>query len=370
MLIISRDQNLSNIARREEKTKLAVGWLLEWRVSTVEIISAVIGVEASSTHRFFEFLLENGYVQWLNHKTFKQKKLLVLGPQAASFINAHLHNQEAEITKAKRLAKKENIGHDLQVQAVALELLSQSIEILSEYSIEGWTKVPDILSFSTKGKAVAMEIEKTRKSPLSIYHMFHQYLDMIDSGEISMINFVHSNEDDQKYYKKLFDQESWPVIDFDKKKRKANSKGEWKKIPANDPIRKHFGFFFRDPERDLKIFKMEEASKPKPYFSQSFKERRASSVITEKNNRDLEIAAAEEAERLAKVEYQRAQEEKRKEKERKRIEERNAELKIVLAQIEELQPAGLMKAASSLMSRENHELTKLKKRRDELIASA
>lgn len=367
MLIKSRPAKLTNAERNIEKTRLVLEQLHEWGVSNLEMLAARIGLKPNGATRFFKKLLDQRLIERLNHATCNKRDLVVLGPAAANFLEGETRDFTSEIMRGRRLKRKQLIQHDLEAQKAVLSMMPHIIEVISEYNWPGKGKRPDAVVFGPKGGKAAVELEFTRKGDNSIYFLLHQYVELLGKDEFESVYFFFSFEEDKKYYEDLFNEELWPKVHLIVKKRVTKATGDLMKIGADHPLRKRF--FFRSlPLKDApRLFKMEEAVKPKPFYEKGYIQRieenwleRLREIEKEKRDRLDEIERKREQENQHRAEVEAAREEKLRA-------ERSETVKQLRLQIEESEKAD--KSLSSWIPGYQSKTESLKKELSEYLAS-
>jgi hypothetical protein len=296
MLIRVRLKNLTNAARRDEKKRIVVNWLLNNQVASIETLAAVLGLAANANNRFFAELIEEGVLERLRNTRWDKRDLVILGPQAAGYIDRESSDFTADLMKARKLKNKKYLAHDVEAQKVALHYLPIAIEIVAEHRIVEMPKKPDMIVFDEDGDQYAIEYESTAKSPATTYYIFHQYRDMIKKGMFVKVDFWFDDQTTLNSYKKYFDREYWPEVSYDKKKRTSKTLPEKVRILANDHVRGRVTFNLIDLKKP-RIFSLDEACRPKKRFNHSYEVRKQLYAMDVVDRKAAELEARLEKER-------------------------------------------------------------------------
>lgn len=306
MLIKSRPEKLSNAERNKEKTLRTLQWLLEFRISSIEILSATLGLEPNGASRFFKHLIDQHLIERVKATYCDKRDLVILGYRAATYLEGDTRDFTSDIAKARRMKSKDDLNHHLEVQKAVLRLLPQAMEVISEFNIELEGKRPDALVL-IGNSVLAMEMEKTHKSKKTVHLIFQQYLKLISSGHVACVYFFFSKKEDRERYQRYFAEEDWNEAYINTKKKLTKLTGNTIHIAADHWIRKKRVFFFDSPpEEPPRIFKLEEACQPKASYTTSYRERIEEGYLDERAKKSKE--RREEAEDQAKKE--RAREER------------------------------------------------------------
>lgn len=266
MLITPRPLNLTSKERGKEKTKIILSWLLEFRVSSLQILSARIGLPPTSTTRFFKLLLERNIIERIKVFNSDRRDLVILGTEGHKILGTSSLESAAEINRVRKYTKKKTIAHDLEAQKAVLKLLWQTMEVVSDFNVKINKKTPDALLYrwnsdAKQVRACAVEMEKTAKGSKAIYFFFNTYLEILDSGEITDVYVFFSHEDDLKTYRRYFDRELWPTTGHKRLKRNIVPTTVMKTVAKDDWRRARFKFAILAPQEEPAIFSLDKASK-------------------------------------------------------------------------------------------------------------
>ncbi|RYZ90052.1 MAG: hypothetical protein EOP04_05135 [Proteobacteria bacterium] len=278
MLVTPRPLNLKFKVRGQEKTKLVLAWLLEWRVSSLQILSARIGLAPTSSTRFFKMLLSRNILERIKAHNSDKRDLVILGPEGHKMLGTSGIESAAELNRVRKYTKKKTLHHDLEAQKAVLKLMSQTMEVVSDFNSKMEGKTPDALLFrwnrtTQKVHKVAVEMEKTAKGSKAIYDFLNIYLDLIEKGEVSEVCVFFSYEDDLKTYCRYFDRDMWPSIGKKRIKNDLVPTTIMKTVAKDDWRRKKFIFKVLSPEEAPAIFPLESAAKLERFFVYPYLER-------------------------------------------------------------------------------------------------
>lgn len=355
MIIKSRPKRISNHSRSKEKAGLVVEWVVEWNISSIDILAARIGQTPKSCSRFFKKLLGEKILERVESPFCSKRDLVILGIRAGAFMGYDDADFMKDLKRGRKTIKKEHLLHDLQVQKACLLNLDQALEVVAAHNIVQDIKTPDALVFC-EDDAIAIEVEKTRKSQGSAYLFLHKYLAIIGSGEVDQVKVYFSFEDDCSYYEALFNRDYWPEIVPVPKTKTVKNTGRFIKVELDNPLRAKFSFIFLNPKDPPQIFKMNDAIKPKDEFEKSYKDRLEED--------EFEILAAQEREKEDFLRELKLQKEAgiraEMEKERRLLEKRNAEINELEKLVEESKKAD--KASKSWFSEYESKTPELEER--------
>jgi DNA-binding Lrp family transcriptional regulator len=310
---------LKNKDRNKEKIDLTLSWTLEWRVSSLDIIAARLGLTPNHCTRFFKKLLQRNILERIKVQFSDKRDLVILGPEGHKILGTSSIAYAAELTRVRRYTKKRTINHDLEAQKAALKMLPGALEIISDFNIQLMEKKPDILVFQydpikEASLKIAVEMEKTAKDAKNMYWVFNKYLELLERKEFDRVKFFFSHDDDMNLYVRYFERDMWPTTGSTVIKGKSLPTTVMKTVATTHPLRRCFSFELLKPDEDPSIFTVEEASKLKRYFVRSYFERMKTQEFE-----PLELAARKQEEEL---------QEKVEEQNRRALEARKKEIEV------------------------------------------
>lgn len=278
MLISPRPLNLKFKVRGQEKTKLVLLWLLEWRVSSLEILSARLGLQPTSSTRFFKMLLSRNILERIKPQKSDKRDLVILGPEGHKMLGTSGIESAAELNRVRKYTMKKTLNHDLEAQKAVLKLMDQTMEVVSDYNIKMEGKRPDALLFrwnpkTEKVHTVAVEMESTAKGSKGIYEFLNTYLELIEKMIVTEVFVFLSHEDDLKTYRRYFDREMWPTAGKKRIKDDLVPTTVMKTVENDDWRKKRFKFQVLPPEEAPAIIPLERAAKLERVFVYPYLER-------------------------------------------------------------------------------------------------
>ena len=105
MHIEDRDPSLPDPhADREEKTLLVLGWLLEFRWSSFELLATRLGMRSKTSYKFFRALVEEGLIQIFKSVPANIARCFLLTRRGATQLQeagrdiSHAHTSPAGVT--------------------------------------------------------------------------------------------------------------------------------------------------------------------------------------------------------------------------------------------------------------------------------
>ena len=271
MLIKPRPLEMKNKDRGKEKIQLVLTWLLEWRVSSIEMTAARIGLTPTACTRFFKKLLARNIIERIKVIDCDKRDLIILGPKGHKMLGTSDIAYAAEINRVRKYTKKQTIKHDLSAQKIALKMLPGAMEIISDFNVKLEEKKPDVLVYRwnaarEEADIVAVEMEATAKDRDGIFFMLHTYLKLIEEKKVDEVRFYFLTKDDMAKYLRYFNRDMWPTTGKKQIKRTTVPTTVMKSVAEDDWRRKKFSFELLDPEELPVIFPISEAAKLPRWF--------------------------------------------------------------------------------------------------------
>ena len=199
-------------AIRQEKIRLVLDWLLEFRFSTIPVLAARLGQSPMNANRFFRSMLSDGLIQEFSNVHTKHYRYVMLAAAGIAYLEAEGRDISGAINRPARLGKYSRIIHDLAVQTAAITFLSDFSEIVSERNVQ-WESAgkPDLLAFSIKNrKWVALEYERWRKGKNRIFMVLSEHARNLMKKRYAGVYYLFEHEADRKHYLDLFNETHWP----------------------------------------------------------------------------------------------------------------------------------------------------------------
>ena len=207
-------------AVREEKTLLVLGWLLEFRWSSFELLATRLGMRSKTSYKFFRALVEEGLIQIFKSDPANIARCFLLTRRGATQLQEAGRDISHAHTSLTGVTHDAAIVHDLAVQAAVLRRLHQYDEVIWKHHIilpEPFEK-PDVLLRSPQGAWVVLDYERWRKDDSRIYITFRNHAEAIMNKHYRGVYLLFDRPADLERYRILFDAEDWPEYDFNRKK--------------------------------------------------------------------------------------------------------------------------------------------------------
>lgn len=217
MIIEHRDPNLKySRAIKDEKTRLVLDWLLEYRFSSIDILAARIGQTPTNANRFFNGLIKDGAINVFKNVHTKNQRYIMLTAAGVSYLEALGRDVSRAVTRVANLGRYAQIIHDLSVQAVVLPRLDSYTEVIWDRHISFASQHdrPDAILKAEKNGSdfwSAIEFERWRKERKRIFISFVNHTKHFENKHYAGVYYLFQSKADCCYYKKLFDEKVWPL---------------------------------------------------------------------------------------------------------------------------------------------------------------
>ena len=249
MRIERRDPTLTYPrAIREEKLRLVLDWLLEFRVSSVELLATRLGLTSQSSYKFFRSLLNDQIIQPFNSVHLHQARSLTLTRTGAAILQEAGRDISKALTTTARLPRYSHIMHDLAVQRAVLKRLDHYDEVIwdQHITVPDQYEKPDALMHSPKNYWVAFEYERWRKEDKRIYLSFMNHARALIKRHYSGVYYLFDREHDLWHYQTLFAAQVWPEYQYNRKTGKITLAGTHFQPDAIEHFRDCF-LFMHEP---------------------------------------------------------------------------------------------------------------------------
>lgn len=248
MLIEKRDPMLKYPrAIKDEKTRLVLDWLLEFRFSSIDILAARLGQTPVNANRFFNSLIEDKILQTFQNVHTKHQRYVLLASAGVSYLEALGRDISNATTRISTLGKYAQVIHDLSVQQSVIRRLDDFKEVVWDrnISLPGQLDRPDaLLKVDRPGNDywTALEFERWRKDTKRIYMSFRNHTKHFENRLYAGVYYVFQSKADCDHYRKLFEVDSWPQ--YERNSKSGNLKPlESPFVPDRVPnLRKRFVF--------------------------------------------------------------------------------------------------------------------------------
>jgi len=209
-------------AIKDEKIRLVLDWLLEFRFSSIDILAARLGQSSKNANRFFNSIIEQNLIMPFKNVHTKNQRYVMLTTSGASYLEAAGRDISSANTRVASLGKYSQIIHDLSVQVSVLNRLYKHQEIIWDRNIifASEHNRPDALLYSVKESNElwsALEFERWRKDKKRIYLAFQYHVEHIKNKRYAGVHYLFESLADRNYYEKLFKEERWPQYKREKK---------------------------------------------------------------------------------------------------------------------------------------------------------
>jgi hypothetical protein len=234
-------------AIKDEKTRLVLDWLLEFRFSSIDILSARIGQTATNANRFFNGLIRDGVIQSFKNVHTKNQRYVMITSAGVSYLEALGRDTCYAVVRVANLGRYSQIIHDLSVQAVVLPRLSSYKEVVWDRHISFGTQQdrPDAILRAEKNGSdfwSAIEFERWRKDKKRIYISLINHSKNFDNKYYAGVYYIFQSKADCIYYEKVFNEKEWPQYERMPKSGQIKNLGS-KFVPGNViNLRKRFAF--------------------------------------------------------------------------------------------------------------------------------
>ena len=188
-------------ARRAEKEKIILNLLKDERFSTARHIAVLLKTKRTATFETVKRMEKKGL---LLQAKVEDQSLWGLTPQGA-FLADGRHFDPKRISAI-------TIRHDLAVQKAKVEAMAMGWSgFLAERTLRQmavkerttWLQVPDAFAVSPKGRKVALEVERTVKTPKRYTAIFDSYCQMLADKTIQEVIYI-CTEDIKDRLERLF----------------------------------------------------------------------------------------------------------------------------------------------------------------------
>lgn len=213
MLIEQRDTSLRYPrAIKDEKTRLVLDWLLEFRFSSIDLLSKRIGSNSVNSNRFFNSLIKDGVIQSFKNVHTKNERYVMLTRAGLSYLEVAGRDIAKATTRVQHLGRYSHIIHDMAVQYAVLNRLDQFEEVIWDRHIDlpDHQEKPDAILKSPRGYWVALEYERWRKDTKRIYISFMNHANALSEKLYAGVFYLFDRDADFKHYQKLFNEDEWP----------------------------------------------------------------------------------------------------------------------------------------------------------------
>lgn len=216
MIITLCPPGLTPQQKKAWKRRLVVKWLLEFKFSSIELLSKLLGQKAKHASPFFKAMIADKLLVRFKSEFFPKKDLVRLGPG----VKEAFSDLDLSLFRSDRFEDKKSIVHDHHVQRVIAERHDRYTEVNASFR-RGRKEAPDAYVASKKsGRKIAIEYELTRKNRARSWALFIRYAILIQGGAVDAVIFYFRSKATYRLYKKRFENKSWDKF------RRVKKKGE------------------------------------------------------------------------------------------------------------------------------------------------
>ena len=237
-------------AIREDRTLDVLNWLLEFEVSSFELLARLLGMRTKTSYKLFRALLAEKVIQLYNKGRANVARCFLLTRCGAT----QLHNAGRDISNAATspasVTDDVDLVHALAVQAAVLPRLPQYDEVIwkSHITLPEPLDTPDVLLRSPQGAWVALDYERRRKDDNRIYMSFRNHAEAIMAKHYRGVFLLFGQPADLEHYRTLFDAEAWPEYDYHRKTRKITARNTTFTPDTVPNLRQCFVFILEDAD--------------------------------------------------------------------------------------------------------------------------
>jgi len=248
MIFRNRDYSLTHTqAIRRDKEQLVLEWLLEFRFSSVLLLTQLLEQSTRTSSRFFNRLISDGLIRPFTNVHTRGYNYVMLTLDGLSYLEASGCDVSVATTRVKNLGRYSRIIHDIAVQEAVLDQRKLFSSVRYERNLtdeQVGTTVPDALLSDSQGHHVALEVERWRKDNNRIRLIFEAHARAIHDGIYHGVHYRFEQAADLEHYRSLLFETSWSRY-----QRLTNGKyvstGELFSIDELDPdddLRESFSF--------------------------------------------------------------------------------------------------------------------------------
>lgn len=233
-------------AVKSQKMRILLKWLLEFRFSTFDILSSVLEAKTANLNRFYNGLIEDGFIQVLtNVHTGGRVRFVMLAKPGVDY----LANMGIDVSKAKirpaDFRRYSKVAHDISVQRYVVTQINNVDEVIWDKHIvvsDGEERPDAMLKQKHSGYWAAVQYERWPKESSRVYHLFSQHAKARLNHKYAGVVFCFDQQADLNFYKRLFDEKDWPEYKRDYKKGHMLKLGTTFKPDDYNNLRKSFIF--------------------------------------------------------------------------------------------------------------------------------
>lgn len=217
MQVIKRSKDLkSNIDISQEKIKITLLWIYEFKFTNAKIVEVLLGIDGRHARPFLKKLVEKEFIYLFKNKNLDGKNyfygITSLGIEYLQFNG--LLDDSARKKNIASLQKSMSLLHDLVVQEYIAMNINSYKEVFAENSLYQFMQKDQILSDAIvvleNGQKIAIEYERWAKTKDRIYFNFYRHYENIFIHDLyDGCIYLFENEIITNTYKNIFEQDHW-----------------------------------------------------------------------------------------------------------------------------------------------------------------
>ncbi len=228
MIIEKRNNDLKDpFAIKHDKMKIILDWLLEFRFSTLSVLTKRLNQPLAHSSRFFNLLIKQGIIKEFRNQYFRDR-LIMLTSHGAEFLDFLGRNVSRAQINTDNYSKSTLIFHHLEVQKSILKRIASNkfTEVIWDKNIKlkKQKERPDALLKSVNNYWIALEVERRRKEETRIFSSFYAHISAINKNQYDGVYYIFNFEYDYRHYKSLLNKNLWPRIVYDKHRKPKQTK--------------------------------------------------------------------------------------------------------------------------------------------------
>lgn len=205
--------------RGRDKIDGVINWLRCFDYSDIYLLSRYLNVDANGQRHFYTKLEQEGVITSLKLPLIRRRLYCLdrLGRERAQT----LYPTEP-LKKVSTQPNWTKLAHLFAIQTAVLNRLDRLDDFVAEKFLVNQFKtkhIPDALLVAEQQRT-ALEVELSHKADLRIYFIFLNHVKNLGNAEYDRVHYVFQDHSLMTLYQTKFDCQEWPVIKYDRSKRK------------------------------------------------------------------------------------------------------------------------------------------------------
>lgn len=217
MEIIKRNKGLTNnIESSQEKIKIVLSWIREFKFTNIKIIEILLGLDSGNVRTLIKKMTEKGLISIFKNKNLDGKNYFYgITQLGLEYLLSHgLLDGDIKNKDISSLQKSMKIVHDLVVQKYIAENLELYKEVFAENTVRLSIKLdqilPDAVVVLKTGERIAIEYERWAKAKDRIFFNFYRHYENIFIHDLyDGCIYLFENETINNTYKTIFEMDHW-----------------------------------------------------------------------------------------------------------------------------------------------------------------